>query len=148
MRSLLFSLLQRAHRAALWLYPPEFRRDFGRDMSETFFDVCLATAEQRSTRGLAASGSWHLMRTVGNGFGARFRRRERSSFSISPRFERPPRPGETLVTNLLQDLRLAFRSLVKNPGFSLIVNARLIMRSSLRGPACSSRRRAARSVNP
>lgn len=107
-RPLSAKLPERAFGVLMRLYPRRFRRRYGRDMTEHFRDVWLATAP-RNRPFLVGRLVLDGLRAAG---------RQRLTPHQRPKLNHFP-PGET-VSELLSDVRFALRTLRRNPLFSSI----------------------------
>ena len=97
--------LQRFIRAALFLFPAEFRLRYGPDMLRTFEDRWRDRPDwktaARTVADLAAAACSEQMSTIAN--------------------RTKKRKGDRLVPMLTSDLRFAVRTLRRSPGFTVVV---------------------------
>ena len=100
----------RAWRWLLLAFPRQFRRRHGLDLLDLVSDL---VAEGRSRRSLAFD-------LAAQGLGARLRLRQPRPYST-----RSPDSRSSLMDRLLQDVRYGLRSLVSNPGVTLVVTLTL-----------------------
>ena len=92
----------------LWLYPPSFRRSCGADVRQ-FVRTAAADGADR-----------HLVRTVAIDAVRSLAREWRATLTASSPHTAPwqPRPGEPM-RNIVRDVTLAMRVLVKSPAFTI-----------------------------
>ena len=125
---------ERVYRALLWLYPRDFRDEFGDAMAEFFRD---RLARARATHSIAAPLLlWPhvLLDFARNAIPARFDSALRAlrdwRWSIAagraPAI-RSSRRKDWMLTTILQDVRYAGRSLTSKPGFSALVLSTLTL---------------------
>jgi putative ABC transport system permease protein len=111
---------RRLFRLLLLLYPPRFRRRFGTEMLDLLEDRA-ARPRAQGNDGSAAGDIWFLLRDTVRGLSTAYTQalltqfRIRGSVRLSRRLSLVER--SKLV---LGDLRLAVRSLVRTPGFTLV----------------------------
>jgi predicted permease len=112
-------VLHGSYRLLLRAYPPEFRRRVGADMADVFIDVCAAELRARGPAGLPRLAFRTLRDVARNAWAERLYRRRRPGRGV-PRPTPSPAPrGERHVNVVIQDLRFALRTLIKQPAFSL-----------------------------
>ncbi|MGE0462566.1 MAG: ABC transporter permease [Vicinamibacterales bacterium] len=104
-----------AYRLLLRCYPASFRARFERDLLELFEDLHSAAAPPR-----IAFWVHVLIGTLRHGLA------ERIAMRSQPR-PFPPRPGDSTMTTLANDLRLAFRSFRSQPAFTVTVIATMAL---------------------
>lgn len=110
--------LRRAARAAIAAFPRSFRARYGTEMAEVYVDTCLESSRGRPGRLLLVSMRT-LLAMVRAGLRERFGNHNRPHYRIPE--GRSPRPRESLLSGLIQDLKFSFRALTKRPGFTLLV---------------------------
>jgi putative ABC transport system permease protein len=103
-------------RLTLRAYPPEFRRRQGESLARAFADTALHAHRRGGLPTLAARTAADLWDLLTGGLAERFPAGPGAS-QLEPRF---PGVNETM-SNLLQDFRVALRSLRRQPGFALVV---------------------------
>jgi predicted permease len=99
------------YRLLLILYPPRFRRAFGQEAIRQLELDMGEVAGAGSVRSFV-NGALNLIGFATAGIEERFASLRRSAERRGPR--------EGYVNSLLLDLRFAFRTLVKNPGFTVV----------------------------
>ena len=104
----------------LALYPPGFRRAFAPEMVDVFGQRCLSARAARGRFGLGLLLMREVPNLIANVISQRFGAGS-DSLVQKPQRNRPKRKGDTVLENLLRDLRFAFRSLGRTPGFTAIV---------------------------
>jgi predicted permease len=105
----------RWYRLLLYLYPPEFRRVFGPEMTQYARGLqSLGTPRLALMRELLLD----ILRSVP---------REWSSTLTGNHIPRPPHSSGDRMKNIAGDVRFALRLLVKNPGFALAAVATLAL---------------------
>ncbi len=111
---------RRLFRLLLLLYPPKFRRRFGAEMQDLLEDRA-ARERARGIDGSAARDVWFLLRDMATALGVAYtdplfaRLQIRRSVRLSRRLSLAER-----VKLVLGDVRLAIRSLVRTPSFTLV----------------------------
>jgi putative ABC transport system permease protein len=103
----------------LALYPPDFRRAFAPEMVEVFRQRCLRARATRGRLGLGLLLVREVPNLLANVVSQRFG--AGPDGLVQEPAEQPERKGDTVFENLLRDLRFAFRSLGRTPGFTAIV---------------------------
>lgn len=110
-----------------WLIPPDFRAEFGEEMTEDFVRRLADAVGVRRRIGLWLRGIWDLGATgVCERWGARRTRPERTRGpdpggpGRTPHSRRRTHGGERPVSALLKDLKYALRGLIHAPTFTLV----------------------------
>jgi len=104
----------------LALYPHDFRRAFAPEMIEVFRQRCLRARATRGRLGLGLLLAREVPNLLANVVSQRFGAGPDGLVQETSR-EQPKRKGDNVLENLLRDLRFAFRSLSRTPGFTAIV---------------------------
>jgi predicted permease len=101
----------RIFRLLLQLYPADFRKRFGLEMEKSFVASVQAHTAKRGRLGFAYAWSGVLWDTARHAVKERF-----SANGVGP-----TRSSGTYLEAVLQDVRLAFRRILKTPGFTIVV---------------------------
>lgn len=115
------SRAEKLYRALLRLYPRKFRDEFGLDLIETFRDEQKAAMQS----GLHMSLFW--LETLRNLITQATIARVSTATGQAPARNRPNESLFPSVDNLLTESRIAFRALVRRPGFALTIAATLAL---------------------
>ena len=110
----------------LALYPPDFRRAFAPEMVDVFRQRCLRARATRGRLGLGLLLVREVVNLLANVISQRFGAGP-DGLVRETRREQLHRKGDTVLENFSRDLRFAFRSLGRTPGFTAIVVATLAL---------------------
>jgi putative ABC transport system permease protein len=109
------------YRWLLVAYPKSFRQRFGEDLIQAFDDACRAAWRGHGASGLAGLWVVTVIDVAVEGTLERMKIERRLRTGRTPYPTRRSIKGTSLMESLFQDLRIALRSLLKAPGFALVV---------------------------
>ncbi|HXV86791.1 MAG TPA: ABC transporter permease, partial [Gemmatimonadales bacterium] len=111
------------YRRLLFLYPQEFRHRYQTEMLRLFREQCLAQGVRRGVSGLALHWLGALRDLLINAGAERLAARRRPAGSVPPQVQPLPLPHNAgaRMDKLREDIRYAFRTILRNPGFAAVV---------------------------
>ncbi len=112
------SLQERLFRCLLYLYPRAFREAYGREMVQAYRDLLRDPGSRPSG---AAFAMWILRDAIGTAIRAHSAEGAAMVDDLTtPLPTRPKKERETMLGILRQQIRLAVRTLTRNPGFATV----------------------------
>jgi predicted permease len=112
------TVVDRAYRTILFMFPAEFRREFGDDMAQMFRDRCREA--RREPLGLVRTWLQAFVDALAHGTRERKRALEAAWCKARENLSYRRKKRGPSMNSLSQDIRYAFRTLWKSPVFSIV----------------------------